>query len=73
MAHALFLSYRLENSIPALDALQPVITVGYSGKRPSGAKARIHFAAVMARLKPCPFKTGVSPQSDWLKDGGEVG
>ena len=24
---------------------------------PSGAKARVDFAALTARLKPCPFKT----------------
>jgi hypothetical protein len=31
-------------------------------KHPSGAKALVDFAAVMARLKSCPFKTAAQPE-----------
>ena len=33
------------------------------GKHPSGAEARVDFAAFAARLKPCPFKTETAQMS----------
>ena len=34
-----------------------------AGKHPSGAKAHVHSESLTARLKSCPFKTGLSPQA----------
>jgi hypothetical protein len=39
-----------------------LILAGNRGKHPSGAKARVHYLAVTARLKSCPFKTAAEQE-----------
>jgi tetraacyldisaccharide 4'-kinase len=44
-------------STPALEAAERAGTLGEMGEEhPSGAKARVNFAALTTRLKSCPFK-----------------
>jgi hypothetical protein len=50
----------LEEKVPAgakQAAEKGLILVGNRGKHRSGAKALVHYLALTARLKSCPFKT----------------
>jgi ceramide glucosyltransferase len=50
-----------ESSGARQGAEKGLISIPVPEKHPSGAKAHVDFAALAARLKPCPFKTSSFP------------
>jgi hypothetical protein len=44
-------------SLPSVFAREPLNNYLIQENHPSGAKARLHFVLLTARLKSCPFKT----------------